>query len=151
MKLLTISELAEKLSLHPDTIRKYELLGYVTPIRTIGGHRRYVESEVDNLRHKMTLPRQGGLFSTAMDTWCRKDKFIYWKRFVEFHVHNPEVANKQDETCYRQGSEMVLQCLSALTDEDWASYDEIDKVLEPVYEWYRKNHKYYWERSGQNT
>jgi hypothetical protein len=145
MKLLTISELAKKLSLHPDTIRKYELLGYVTSIRTIGGHRRYVESEVERLQHQMKFPRRESILSEAMDTWFRKDRFIYWKRFVELNALNPEVANKPDEICHRQGAEMALQALSKLNDEDWASFDKIDEVLKPVCDWYRKNHEYHCE------
>lgn len=150
MKLLTVSELAEKLSFHPDTIRKYDQLGFITSIRTIGGHRRYLESEVERLQHQMKFPRREGFFSEAINTWFRKDRFIYWKRFVEFNILNPETANKPDELGKRQGSEMALQALGKLNDEDWASLDKMDEVLKPVYDWYRKHHEYYHE-SIMNT
>lgn len=148
-KLLTISELAAKLSLHPDTIRKWEALGHVTSLKTVGGHRRYMETEVERLKHKMKFPIEDGLFenSDAKEAWLRKDKFIYWKGFVEAHRHNPEVQDKQDEINKRRGSEMVLSALSGLSDEDWASIDKIDEALRPVYVWYRQNHEYFWETS----
>ena len=43
--LLTISAYCQIIGLHPQTLRKLERLGrstYVTPIRTQGGHRRYI-------------------------------------------------------------------------------------------------------------
>jgi predicted site-specific integrase-resolvase len=44
MRLLTISEYAQILCIHPQTLRKHERLGignYIKPIRTAGNHRRY--------------------------------------------------------------------------------------------------------------
>jgi hypothetical protein len=104
-----------------------------------------VESEVKHLQHQMKLPRQEGVFSEAMDVWFRKNRFIYWKRFVEFNANNPEVVGKQDENYRRQGSEIALQALNKLNDEDWSSFDKMDEVLEPVYDWYCKNRECYWE------
>lgn len=40
-ELLTISEAAEHLGVHADTLRRYEARGYLYPHYTKGGHRRY--------------------------------------------------------------------------------------------------------------
>jgi excisionase family DNA binding protein len=154
-KLLTISELAKRLSLHPDTIRKWESLGYISSIKTIGGHRRYMESDVEHLKHQMKFPVKEAFsspFSEISNAWYRRDKFLYWKRFVEANRHNPEVAGKPDEIYKRQGAEMALLALDKLKDEEWASLDKIDETLKPVYDWYRQNHEYFWESScvGKN-
>ena len=45
-----ISVAAEKLDMHPQTLRKYERLGLVQPSRTIGSMRVYTHQELDRLR-----------------------------------------------------------------------------------------------------
>jgi MerR family transcriptional regulator/heat shock protein HspR len=48
--LFFISMAAELLGMHPQTLRKYERLGFVQPTRTIGSMRVYTRSELDRLR-----------------------------------------------------------------------------------------------------
>src|SRR3954470_23949583 len=45
-----ISTAARLLQMHPQTLRKYERLGLVTPSRTIGSMRLYSRGELDRLR-----------------------------------------------------------------------------------------------------
>ena len=45
-----ISTAARLLRMHPQTLRKYERLGLVTPSRTIGSMRLYSRGELDRLR-----------------------------------------------------------------------------------------------------
>ena len=45
-----ISVAAEKLDMHPQTLRKYERLGLVQPSRTIGSMRVYTHQELERLR-----------------------------------------------------------------------------------------------------
>jgi MerR family transcriptional regulator, heat shock protein HspR len=45
-----ISVAAEKLGMHPQTLRKYERLGLVQPTRTIGSMRVYTREELEKLR-----------------------------------------------------------------------------------------------------
>jgi MerR family transcriptional regulator/heat shock protein HspR len=45
-----ISRAAEMLGLHPQTLRKYERLGFVRPSRTIGSMRVYSREELERLR-----------------------------------------------------------------------------------------------------
>lgn len=150
-KLLTISELAQQLSVHPDTIRKWESLGYVVSLKTVGGHRRYAESEVEHLVHQMQFPykelHSTGLFSDKLDTWFRKEKFLQLKRLVDFHRSNPNVANNANESNWRTGIEMGISALEKLTDEDWRSIDKIDEILEPIINWYKQHLECYFETS----
>lgn len=55
--LLKPAEVAALFSVDPKTVSSWADLGKLTVIRTLGGHRRYLESEVMALR-KVTLPRQ---------------------------------------------------------------------------------------------
>ena len=49
-ELFFISRAAERLGMHPQTLRKYERLGLVQPSRTIGSMRLYSSQELERLR-----------------------------------------------------------------------------------------------------
>jgi excisionase family DNA binding protein len=44
--LLTPKEVAQRFHVNPKTVTRWEKAGKLTAIRTLGGHRRYRESEV---------------------------------------------------------------------------------------------------------
>ena len=44
--LLTPQEVAQRFHVHPKTVTRWAKAGKLTAIRTLGGHRRYRESEV---------------------------------------------------------------------------------------------------------
>lgn len=48
-KLLTPSEVAELFRVDPKTVTRWAKMGKLRSIRTLGGHRRYWESEVRSL------------------------------------------------------------------------------------------------------
>lgn len=48
--LLTPREVADLFGVDPKTVTRWAKAGKLTSIRTLGGHRRYRKSEVDNLR-----------------------------------------------------------------------------------------------------
>lgn len=47
--LLTPSEVAALFRVDPKTVTRWAKLGKLTAVRTLGGHRRYLKSEVDLL------------------------------------------------------------------------------------------------------
>ena len=49
-ELFLISVAAQRLGLHPQTLRKYERLGLVQPTRTIGSMRIYSRDELERLK-----------------------------------------------------------------------------------------------------
>jgi MerR family transcriptional regulator, heat shock protein HspR len=49
-ELYFISVAAEMLSMHPQTLRKYERLGLIQPTRTVGSMRLYSREELERLR-----------------------------------------------------------------------------------------------------
>lgn len=59
--LIFISVAARMLSMHPQTLRKYERLGLVQPARTIGSMRLYSEAEIDRLRLIKVLVEDAGV------------------------------------------------------------------------------------------
>jgi excisionase family DNA binding protein len=56
--LLTPAEVAALFRVDPKTVTRWAKAGKLTPIRTLGGHRRYRQSEVVNLLK--TNPESGG-------------------------------------------------------------------------------------------
>ncbi len=48
-KLLTPAEVAAMFRVDPKTVTRWAKAGKLTAIRTLGGHRRYLESEVSRL------------------------------------------------------------------------------------------------------
>ncbi len=48
-KLLTPAEVAAMFRVDPKTVTRWAKAGKLTAIRTLGGHRRYLESEVSKL------------------------------------------------------------------------------------------------------
>jgi excisionase family DNA binding protein len=58
-RLLTPAEVATLFRVDPKTVTRWAKAGKLTSIRTLGGHRRYKESEVKELL-KATTPNQSG-------------------------------------------------------------------------------------------
>ena len=59
--LIFISVAARMLSMHPQTLRKYERLGLVQPARTIGSMRLYSAAEIARLRLIKDLVEDAGV------------------------------------------------------------------------------------------
>src|SRR5437763_3973293 len=59
--LFFISMAARMLGMHPQTLRKYERLGLVTPSRTIGSMRVYSRDELDRLKVIKRLVDDAGI------------------------------------------------------------------------------------------
>jgi len=60
-ELYFISMAARRLGLHPQTLRKYERLGLVRPVRTIGSVRVYSRVEIERLRVIKHLVDEAGV------------------------------------------------------------------------------------------
>lgn len=59
--LIFISVAARMLSMHPQTLRKYERLGLVQPTRTIGSMRLYSDAQIERLRLIKVLVEDAGV------------------------------------------------------------------------------------------
>ena len=59
--LLTPAEVAKLFRVDPKTVTRWAKAGKITAIRTLGGHRRYRQSEVQNLMKSVpnALPNKG--------------------------------------------------------------------------------------------
>jgi MerR family transcriptional regulator, heat shock protein HspR len=59
--LYLISVAAKMLDMHPQTLRKYERLGLVRPLRTLGSMRVYSDEELERLRVIKQLVDEEGI------------------------------------------------------------------------------------------
>ena len=60
-ELYLISVAARMLDMHPQTLRKYERLGLVRPLRTLGSMRVYGDDELERLRVIKQLVDEDGI------------------------------------------------------------------------------------------
>ncbi|OKL46944.1 hypothetical protein BSR29_05555 [Boudabousia liubingyangii] len=60
-RLFVISVAAKLAGMHPQTLRQYDRLGLVTPIRTSGRGRRYTERDVRTLQRVQQLSQEEGI------------------------------------------------------------------------------------------
>ena len=58
-KLLTPAEVASLFRVDPKTVTRWAKAGKLTSIKTLGGHRRYKESEVKSLLKSITSTNTG--------------------------------------------------------------------------------------------
>ena len=54
-KLMTVSQAAARLGVHPDTLRAWADKGLVGVVRTPTGYRRFEPEEIDRVREEMGL------------------------------------------------------------------------------------------------
>jgi excisionase family DNA binding protein len=59
--LLTPAEVASLFRVDPKTVTRWAKAGKLTYVRTLGGHRRYKESEVKALLGAVSIDRNGGI------------------------------------------------------------------------------------------
>ncbi len=59
--LYTIGVVSEMVGLHPQTIRQYERMGFLTPSRTDGNTRLYSEDNLELLHMIVTLTKEKGV------------------------------------------------------------------------------------------
>lgn len=68
-RLMTPGEVADLFRVSPKTVARWASAGKITAVRTLGGHRRYRESEAQALledsTHEATVPSQRPPLSSA--------------------------------------------------------------------------------------
>ena len=70
----SISSLAKMLSVHPQTLRFYERVGFVTPVRTRGETRLYSQQDIAQLRLILHLTRDLGVNLAGVEIILRMQR-----------------------------------------------------------------------------
>jgi len=71
-----ISEVAEILDIHPQTLRQYEREGFVVPSRTNGRIRLYSQENIDYIKDILYLTRQKGINLAGVSMILEQQKQI---------------------------------------------------------------------------
>ena len=62
MKLMRIQEFADRLGVRPETVRKWERMGKIYPVRTEGGHRRYKEDDMKKMSRGLQITKRNVMY-----------------------------------------------------------------------------------------
>ena len=73
-KLLTIKEVQKMLSVSKTTLQRWDNSGKLIAVRTEGGHRRYKESDINNLMNKRDNVNYGSLYEHLCSAQYIADK-----------------------------------------------------------------------------
>lgn len=102
----SISIVAKKLSIHPQTLRQYEKEGLLAPSRTDGKMRLYSQKDIDKLQVILRLTRDLGVNLAGVDIILRlKDKLVELDALVEeLQATIDKQNNKQNSVSVKRNS-----------------------------------------------
>jgi len=96
-----ISAVAEKYSLHPQTLRLYEREGLLTPSRSQGNTRLYTEEDLERLELILNLTRELGVNLAGVEVILNmRDKMADMRQAMDNFVAfvREELARMRDRT-----------------------------------------------------
>lgn len=121
MPLYTISIVAEKFAVHPQTLRLYEREGLVKPQRSQGNTRLYSEDDLICLEFLLNLTRDLGVNLAGVDIIMRLKKDLDRLRyqfaeviaFIQDYLakHDPELAEKLVRALEQQPHSDVIRTM----------------------------------------
>lgn len=97
--ILTPSQAASVLAMHPETLRRWEENGRIKSQRTPGGHRRYLESDVLKLKAEIESGKhllQGNRAETVPSGQAEPVASLGTYEYVPFKLPNPPKADVED-------------------------------------------------------
>ena len=99
-----ISVAAELTGMHAQTLRTYDRMGLVTPMRTTGGGRRYSERDINRLRTIQRLSQEEGVNLAGIKTIISLSE-----RINELEDENAELKQllAREKREKRRGGELV--------------------------------------------
>lgn len=99
-----ISVAAELTGMHAQTLRTYDRMGLVTPMRTSGGGRRYSERDINRLRTIQRLSQEEGVNLAGIKTIISLSE-----RIDELEDENAELKQllAKEKSDKRRGGELV--------------------------------------------
>ena len=103
-----ISVAAELTGMHAQTLRTYDRLGLVTPMRTKGGGRRYSRRDISMLRRIQHLSQEEGVNLAGIKTIIELTQQIedLQDELETQRGHNEELRRRLDSSS-RRGGELV--------------------------------------------
>ena len=99
-----ISVAAELTGMHAQTLRTYDRMGLVSPVRTSGGGRRYSERDIKRLRQVQQLSQEEGVNLAGIKTIIELSE-----RIDQLEGENAQLKENlaQAQLASRRGGELV--------------------------------------------
>ena len=99
-----ISVAAELTGMHAQTLRTYDRMGLVSPVRTAGGGRRYSERDIKRLRQVQQLSQEEGVNLAGIKTIIELSE-----RIDQLEGENAQLKENlaQAQLASRRGGELV--------------------------------------------
>lgn len=95
-ELYFISMAAELLGMHPQTLRKYERLGFIQPTRTVGSMRVYSQDQLTRLRLIKRLVDELGINLAGVQRLLAANEVMERLRpLLDEHVLSASAARRQ--------------------------------------------------------
>lgn len=95
-ELFFISMAAEQLGMHPQTLRKYERLGFIQPTRTVGSMRVYSREQLARLRLIKRLVDDAGINLAGVQRLLAAAEVLQRVRpLLDEHVLSASAARRQ--------------------------------------------------------
>jgi MerR family transcriptional regulator/heat shock protein HspR len=107
-----ISSAAELLQMHPQTLRKYERLGLVTPLRTLGSMRVYRRDELERLRLIKSFVDEAGINLAGVQRLLSIAEVVQRLRPLLAEIRKP--AARQDTTIHDRLADEMDELLRIL-------------------------------------
>lgn len=104
-----ISVAAELTGMHAQTLRTYDRMGLVTPMRTSGGGRRYSERDISRLRTIQRLSQEDGVNLAGIKTIINLSERIdsLEDELAAERKRSSELAQRLSKSQTRRGGELV--------------------------------------------
>ena len=114
----TISAVAERFGVHPQTLRMYEREGLLTPFRSVGNTRYYSDRDIERLEMILTLTRDMGVNLAGVEVILNlREQFSRMQdemtQFLE--AVRAELGDRIREREQAQSSALVPRVVSAAT------------------------------------
>jgi len=109
--LFVISVAAELSNMHPQTLRQYDRLGFVSPTRTLGKSRRYTMQDVAKLREISRLSAEGVSLEGIRRVLSLVDENLELKarvRDLERELAN-QVMNQPGNRVFASGEQGIIR------------------------------------------
>ncbi len=113
-KPMTLSKAAECVGVFPNTLRKWEKAGLIKAIRTPGGHRRYLPSEIRRVSQQQDSDSSlfGPLKHDMQAAWCGGQEYFIVDREEDHMGFETTMLNTMHEAGYDLHSVRMIETKS---------------------------------------
>ena len=103
-----ISNVAEILNIHPQTLRQYEREGFIKPSRTNGKIRLYSQKDINHIKYVLNLTRQLGVNLAGVDIILQLNQKIEVLQ-NDIHIYKTKIKSINNLSVVPDTKALVVQ------------------------------------------